>query len=403
MGQRGVVVQEQQRGTVVVIPLGKTLSFGRNSKMADVLCKDPHVSRKHCTIRAEPDGRLRIEDLGSSSGTYVNKKKVTKALAGIESTISLGRAYHMKVLGMVGAFRQSGVMGEPSLPHWLTDRYLLLGEVGRGGMGVVYEAYDARDNERCAVKWLAPGAAAKPAMADRFRREAELQAVLNDYPGIVSLRDSGTTPGSGDMFCVMEFVEGKTLQRRLRLGIDRLDGVKVVSRIARAVDYAHDHGIVHRDLKPANVLLTANGAVRLTDFGIAKAFMDDDGGITATGVMMGTPGYMAPEQVTDSAKAGPASDVYGAGAILYHVLVGRPPIQGKLLREILESIDKGVFDAPRALDPSVDPELEQICLRALEREPAQRYPTAHALALALEDWLRRHAPAKRVKLRPPGS
>ena len=160
---------------------------------------------------------------------------------------------------------------------------------------------------------------------------------------------------------------------------------------------------MHRDLKPANVLLTANGAVRLTDFGIAKAFMDDDGGITATGVMMGTPGYMAPEQVTDSAKAGPASDVYGAGAILYHVLVGRPPIQGKLLREILESIDKGVFDAPRALDPSVDPELEQICLRALEREPAQRYPTAHALALALEDWLRRHAPAKRVKLRPPGS
>ena len=403
MGQRGVVVQELQRGTAVVVPVGKSLSFGRNSKMADVLCKDPHVSRKHCVLKAEPDGRLRVEDQGSSSGTYVNRKRVTKALAGPESTISLGRDYHMRVIGMVGGYRTSGIAGEPSLPHWLTPRYLLLREVGRGGMGIVYEAYDAQDHERCALKWMHSGAAANPSLAERFRREAELQAALNDYPGIVTLKDAGTTPGAGDMFCVLEFVEGKTLQQRLRQGIDRLEGVRIVARIARAVDYAHDRGIVHRDLKPANVLLTGEGAVRLTDFGIAKAFMDDDGGITATGVMMGTPGYMAPEQIVDCASAGPTTDVYGIGAILYHVLVGRPPVRGKLLREVLESIEKGKFDAPRKVDKSIDKGLETICVRALERKPTQRWPSAHALAQALEDWLREQAPAPKVKLRPPGA
>jgi serine/threonine protein kinase len=405
MSTRGVVVQELQRGTAAVVPVGGALTFGRNSKMSDVLCKDPHVSRRHCAMRGEPDGRVRIKDLGSSSGTYVNGRRVTgEVLVGPGCPISLGRDYKLEVVGLVGPFAAGGIAGEPRLPYWLTPTYLLLREVGRGGMGMVFEAYDVVQGERCAVKWLAPGGKVSEEIEERFRREANLQAALSDYPGIVTLKDLGITQGTGELFCVMEFVEGQNLHRKLKTGLSRLEGVKIVARVARAVDYAHERGIVHRDLKPANVMLTGEGTVRLTDFGIAKAFVDDDsGGLTATGIMMGTPGYMAPEQIVDCATAGVPSDIYGLGAILYHVLVGRPPVKGKLLREVLECVEKGTFDSPSKLDPTVDAQIEMICLKALERKPKNRWQSAHELAQALEDWLREQDPVKKVKLRPPGA
>ena len=235
----------------------------------------------------------------------------------------------------------------------------------------------------------------------RFSREIKLQASLKDYPGIARVYDQGTVPGSGELYCVMELVSGESLLARLkRKDLSRVEGVRIVSRVARAVEYAHAQGVVHRDLKPANVLVNQDGMVRLTDFGIAPT-LDGDGKLTSTGLMVGTPGFMCPEQIQGLASVSPATDVYGLGALLYAVLCGRPPIEGKSLADALRAVVQGKVTPPRALDPTIDQALDELVVQALRKDPADRVPSARVFAEALEGWLRVHDPAQKVSLRSP--
>jgi serine/threonine protein kinase len=268
----------------------------------------------------------------------------------------------------------------------LADRWRVLREVAQGGMGTVYEAVDGQTGARCAVKVLR-GGRATPEQEERFRREAEVGARLAGHPGVVPVTATGTLP-DGRLFCVMEYVEGTSLWEAIQGGLPRERGVRLVAEVARSVAHAHRCGVVHRDLKPQNVLITADGRSRLTDFGIAKA-LDDVNGLTATGQVMGTPRFMAPEQAEDSKRVDPRADVFGLGAILYAVLTRRPPmaLEGLTLREALRRVLRCEIVAPRAHDPSIDPSIDALCRRALHRDPQCRPPTADAFADELEAWL----------------
>ncbi|RMG15822.1 MAG: FHA domain-containing protein [Planctomycetota bacterium] len=395
-----VILQELQTGSVTLCPVGKRVAVGRNAQ-SFVVCKDKHVSRHHCEAEALPDGRLRLVDR-SSYGTYLNDERIEEAVARPGDRIVLGHDYALKVVGLLDPDASHHGEKEPVPPRYLGAHYLLLREVGRGGMGIVYEAWDEQRKQRCAVKWLRGGGEADPDAIARFRREVLVQGKLADYPAIVSVYDLGIVTGSGEWFCVMEYVVGETLLARLRSGsLSREEGVRLIARVARAVGYAHRRGVVHRDIKPANILITPEGQVRLTDFGIAKA-LDESGRLTLPGIMMGTPGYMAPEQITDSKRAGPAADIYALGALLFTILCGKLPVRGRNLREAIDNARKGKLGpSAQELDPTVPEALDAACRQALSFRPEDRWPTAEDFAAALENFLREETPSERVRLQAP--
>jgi serine/threonine protein kinase len=261
--------------------------------------------------------------------------------------------------------------------------------LARGGMGVVYEGQDERVRDpaeaRRAVKVLEPSANSEGLEA-RFLRECEVAGRL-DHPGIVRVLEAGRL-ASGELFCVMEFVEGETLATRFAARLPAEEVARLVASVARAVAHAHGLGVIHRDLKPGNVIVTPAGATRLIDFGIAKACAEDS--LTATGMVMGTPSFMAPEQAADSKHVDARTDVFGLGAILYCGLTGSPPheVGGRRLREMVGAVVAANIRRARSRVPSLDPALDALCMRALARDPARRFPSAAAFADALEGWLR---------------
>ncbi len=271
------------------------------------------------------------------------------------------------------------------LPHAFGD-YELLEVIARGGMGVVYRARQISLNRIVAVKMLLAGEFAQPKFIERFRAEAEAVAQLQ-HPNIVAIHEIGD--GDGQPFFSMDLVEGKSLAQVIpELGargpeFQRL--ARWVKLIAEAIDYAHQRGIIHRDLKPSNVLIDAFDQPRITDFGLAKR-LTDDSDLTQTGQVLGSPNYLPPEQAAGQ-PAGTASDVYSLGAILYHLLTGRPPFQAESLTALLHQVVATEPVAPRLLNPGIPPDLETICLKCLEKEPARRYPTARAIALELGRFL----------------
>lgn len=396
-----VVLQEMdERGAVHLVPVGGVASVGRDAASA-IVVKDPHVSRTHCTLEGRPDGYVRIVDRGRT-GTFVDGVQIQgKAIVGAGRRVRLGPTFELRVVGLIDEARQGG---EPSPPCRLGPRYLLLGELGRGGMGVVFEAWDLERRQRCALKWLRAGGEADEEAVARFTREANLQASLRDYPGIARVFDFGTVPGSGELYCVLELVDGVSLERKIRGDeLTRAESVRVVARVARALEFAHERGIIHRDVKPSNVLVSAKGRVRLTDFGIART-LDGSARLTATGIMLGTPGFMAPEQIQALPDLGPAVDIYGAGAVLYACLTRKAPVRGKVVSAVLRNALAGLFDRPRDIDPSIEPDLERICLKALATRPEDRHRSAGELAEELETWLESYAPADPVRLaKPPTS
>jgi serine/threonine protein kinase/uncharacterized caspase-like protein len=274
----------------------------------------------------------------------------------------------------------------PPGPPVAVPGYEILGELGRGGMGVVYKARQVGLNRIVALKMVLSGAFASREVRERFRTEAEAVARLQ-HPHILQIFELGEHEGLP--YFSMEFCQGGSLAgRRRHQHLDPPEAGRIVEAIARAAHHAHQQGIVHRDIKPANVLLTGDGLPKLTDFGLAKVVGDGGAGITGSGAVLGTPGYMAPEQAGGRSEAvGPPTDVYSLGAVLYECLTGRPPFSGESLARTLFKLLHEQAPPPSRFLPGLPRELDRICLRCLEKDPARRYGTAEALAEDLQRFL----------------
>jgi tetratricopeptide (TPR) repeat protein len=300
----------------------------------------------------------------------------------------------------------SAIPPRPTVPG-----YTVLGLLGRGGMGVVYQARQENLHRLVALKVLLAGDHAGPGDLTRFRREAEAVARLQ-HPNIVQVFDVGEHQGRP--YLALELVAGGSLAQRLA-GTPQSPraAAELVETLARAMQHAHEQGIVHRDLKPANVLLSFSGATsaplserplsevvpKITDFGLAK-WLDAEASHSHSGAIVGTPSYMAPEQAANRpGQIGPATDVYALGALLYECLTGRPPLRGATLLETLEQVRLQDPVPPRLLQPRVPRDLDTICLKCLQKEARKRYASARELA---ED-LRRFLAGEPIKARPIGA
>jgi serine/threonine-protein kinase len=266
--------------------------------------------------------------------------------------------------------------------------YELLGELGQGGMGVVYRARQLRLNRPCALKMILAGSHAREETAARFLAEAEAIARLQ-HPHIVQIHHIGDADGLP--FFELEYLPGGSLDRRLDgTPWEPRRAARLTEQLAQGIAEAHRSGVVHRDLKPANVLLCADGTPKISDFGLAKT-LGSEAGLTRSEAIMGSPSYMAPEQAEGRTKAvGPAADVYALGVILYELLTGRPPFRGAAVWQTLEQVKTAEAVPPSRLVPKLPRDIETICLKCLQKEPSRRYPTADALADDLRRFLEHH-------------
>lgn len=265
------------------------------------------------------------------------------------------------------------IVPPPTIPG-----YEILSELGRGGMGIVYQARDLNLKRLVALKTILAGSLAGAEDIKRFHIEAEAIARLQ-HPNIVQIFDVGSQEAMA--YFSLELVDGGTLASLLRANPPTPElAVSLTATLARAIHHAHQRGIVHRDLKPANVLMMADGTPKITDFGLAKQ-LNDDSGQTRTGAVMGTPSYMAPEQAAGQIQAiGPLTDVYSLGVILYELLIGHPPFRGQNVIETLDLVRTQEPTAPSTIRRGIPRDLETICLKAMAKDPLQRYASALALA-----------------------
>jgi eukaryotic-like serine/threonine-protein kinase len=282
-------------------------------------------------------------------------------------------------------------ISRPTLPG-----FEVIKELGRGGMGVVYQARQVSLNRMVALKIMLSGEHASERELARFRTEAEIVARFQ-HPNIVHIYEFGVQDGRP--FIALEILDVSLAKKLAGTPLPPRQAAQWLETLARAVHYAHQHGIVHRDLKPANVLLSRDGVLKITDFGLAKEVAGRTGSKSPSSNIMGTPSYMAPEQATGRSRdIGPATDVYGLGAILYELLTGRPPFHARTVQEILDQVRLNEPVAPSRRSPKVPRDLETICLNCLQKEPARRYPSALALAEDVSAFLA----GEPIKSRPAG-
>lgn len=275
-------------------------------------------------------------------------------------------------------------------------KYTLVREVGRGGMGVVYEALDTILSRKVALKVVLSRDGSDPDQvreeSERFMREARLSANLSKHPNIVGVYDAGIVDGR--CYLAMEFIEGAPFSKWRRSPEANLrDDVRILREVARAVHHAHGHGIIHRDLKPDNILLSSGLHPHVTDFGLAKSLDPSvSGSLTGQGRVMGTPIYMSPEQAQGLSTLDSRTDIYSLAVILYEALAGHPPFTAKTAVELLTKVVREPVPPPLAQNPAGsarggDARLEKICLRGMSKDPSDRQPTAEVLANDLDEWL----------------
>jgi serine/threonine-protein kinase len=305
--------------------------------------------------------------------SLATRATATDSTGGPEPNVTVG-------IGAPGGAREPSTRAVPVI-----SGYEVLGELGRGGMGVVYRARQTRLNRPCVLKMILAGVHADAEASLRFLAEAEAVARLR-HANIVQIHHIGEADGLP--FFELEYVEGGSLDRRL-------DGTpwpakraaELVGALALGVAAAHRQGIIHRDLKPGNVLLEGDGTPKITDFGLAKS-LDSGSGVTRSDAILGSPAYMAPEQAEGKARhVGPLADVYALGAILYELLTGRPPFVGTTVLETLEQVKTVDPVPPSRLVPGLSRDVETIALKCLQKEPAKRYESAMTLAEDLERFL----------------
>jgi hypothetical protein len=348
-------------------------------ELADCLSFE-ELLRRHPALRREDLQRALMDAANAlappllSSRTPVAKELPTLAPPSEMATLPPTRA------------TEDGPPDQPMLARRSIPGYELLDEIGRGGMGVVYKARHLALNRVVALKMILAGEHASEEMVDRFKREAEAVAQLT-HPGIVQIYEIGEH--GEQRFLALEYVGGGSLAARLKQGpLPAEEAARLVEKLAIAMHVAHERGIVHRDLKPENVLLSADGEPRITDFGLARR-LEDTGGKTQTGAILGTPSYMAPEQAAGKKAIGPAADVYALGAILYALLTGRPPFEGPTTVDILLRVMEDEPVPVRQCNPAVRRDLETITMKCLRKEPGKRYESAKALAGDLRRYLDR--------------
>jgi serine/threonine protein kinase/tetratricopeptide (TPR) repeat protein len=324
---------------------------------------------------------------GGATATPGSRKLASPMKLEIGATFYFNRSVSVENLRERDASAEShSEKGPPAarLPREFGD-YELLEEIGRGGQGVVFRAWQRSLNRTVAVKIIGIGQLTTSAHLKRLRREAEAAAKLN-HPGIVPVYEVGEHDGT--YYFSMRFVEGDCLDEVVGRGsISVREATELIAKIARTVHYAHEHGILHRDIKPGNILLDANGEPHLSDFGLARLV---EHGSTVTGSLevMGTPSYMAPEQaVGNNAAVGRATDVYGLGAVLYELLTGHPPFAGATTYETIHLLLDSEPRQPRLWNRKIDRDLSAVCLKCLEKNPRYRYSSALELAEDLERWL----------------
>jgi serine/threonine protein kinase len=282
----------------------------------------------------------------------------------------------------IGPDNRDGAVAPAGIPP--VPGYEILGELGRGGMGVVYQARQLPLQRLVALKMILAGAYAGEADVARFRAETEAIASL-DHPHIVPVYEVGQQDGRH--YFSMKLIDGGSLKEQLpRLAQNPRAGVQLLARVARAIHHAHQRGLLHRDLKPANILIDKDGQPYVTDFGLARR-VEGGSGLTQTGAIVGTPSYMAPEQAGGKKVLTTAVDVYALGAILYELLTGRPPFQAETPLDIVLQVLEREPEPPHTVNPQVNRDLELISLKCLAKDPQQRYASAEALAADLEHWL----------------
>jgi serine/threonine protein kinase len=312
----------------------------------------------------DPQRTLSVDE--TREGPSTTKSGTTKSGSGISRP------------GTSGSTTSSGIE--------LVGQYELLEKIGGGGMGVVYKARQ-RGVDRIVALKLIKNSAHSSQERERFLREAQAAGKL-DHPHIVPVHDFGEFEGSPYM--AMSFVDGGSLKGVLQKGLpDPAEVTLWMADVAEAIAHAHERGVIHRDLKPDNILLGTDGRVRVTDFGLAR-LTEGDHDLTSEGQLLGTAGYMAPEQARGrKLEIGPHTDVYGLGATLYALLAGQPPFRASRLLDTLNLIVNDKPNPPSQLNRSVSAELDAVCLKCLEKSPSARYASAQALADALRALARR--------------
>jgi predicted Ser/Thr protein kinase len=303
--------------------------------------------------------------------------------------------------GMIEGIPCSACGGPPLTAPGLFGKYMLDREIGRGSMGVVFDARDTTLDRRVALKVLFVSRSEDPREGlrrwQRFMQEARLTAGVAKHPAVVTLYEAGVHEGR--RFLSMEYVAGEPLGR-WRSGRSVHDQIRVLRDAALAVHHAHENGTIHRDLKPANVLVQAGGRPVVTDFGLAIPEGREGGGLTPSDVVVGSPAYMSPEQARGEKDAGRATDIYALGVMLYETVAGCLPFEGRTVVETLSKVIDGTKVPPsRAVAGALaDAELDAVCLRAMALDPARRHPTALAFAEDLSCWLGERAPARRPRM-----